>query len=63
MGKGRLPRQADEAGCQSQDQQVSLPCHTPTHTWENWPEPEWTFGRGDASDNAVKQEADLLSLS
>lgn len=37
--------------------------HTPTRTWENRPQPKGAFGWGDAADNAVEQEADLLSLS
>lgn len=31
-------------------------------TWENRPQPKGALGRGDASDDAVEQEADLLTL-
>lgn len=35
---------------------------TPAPTWENRPQPKGALGRGDAADNAVEQETDLLSL-
>lgn len=34
----------------------------PAHTWEKRPQPKGAPGRGDASDDAVEQEADLLTL-
>lgn len=36
--------------------------HALAHTWENWPQSKGALGGGDASDDAVKQEADLLPL-
>ena len=34
----------------------------PAPTWENRPQPKGALGRGDAADDAVEQETDLLSL-
>lgn len=35
----------------------------PVLTWEHWTQTKRAFGRGDAADDAVEQEADLLPFS
>lgn len=37
-------------------------CTLPAHTWEQWPQPKGASGWGDTTHDAVKQEADLLTL-
>lgn len=63
---GRLTRQTNHHGPPPQDiaqpAKRTLPSRPGSHTWENRPQPKGALGGGDASDDAVEQEADLLPL-